>query len=65
MIKINIEITGNASSGKSTIANALKNYFERTIFKGSVIIVEEQRPELNPDLAIINEHDVIIRVRQT
>lgn len=67
MIKVRISIEGKQGEGKSTVAHYIQEFFETNYFKGledfNIIIVEEGSPEKNQDLSIIEEHDIIIRVK--
>lgn len=67
MIKVRISIEGKQGEGKSTLAGYINEFFETHYFNGlegcNIIIVEEGSPENNKDLSIIEEHDIIIRVK--
>lgn len=66
-MKIDIDIEGNQGEGKSEIAHALRKFFDTNSFRGlpdtSTIIVEENDPQNNIDLAKIQQHSIVIRVR--
>lgn len=62
-MKIKINILGKQGEGKSTVANALVEFFETHYFKGlngTVILVEENNPDIDP----ADPCNVVITVRQ-
>jgi nicotinamide riboside kinase len=66
-MKVKIEITGQRSEGKSTLAHFLEEYFDTHYFKGlencKSIVVEEGEPERMPNLEEINKCHVVIIVK--